>query len=42
MASENYTDKTAVFRKLRAKSDNKVCIFFFIITFDFILSFWKF
>ncbi|CAA3023029.1 probable ADP-ribosylation factor GTPase-activating AGD8 [Olea europaea subsp. europaea] len=25
MASENYTDKTAVFRKLRAKSDNKMC-----------------
>ncbi|KAL3655848.1 GTPase-activating protein 8 [Castilleja foliolosa] len=25
MASDNYTDKTAVFRKLRAKSENKMC-----------------
>ncbi|GAB4857834.1 GTPase-activating protein 8 [Ancistrocladus abbreviatus] len=25
MASENYTDKNAVFRKLRAKSENKMC-----------------
>ncbi|KAI3469151.1 hypothetical protein Pfo_025814 [Paulownia fortunei] len=25
MASDNYTDKNAVFRKLKAKSDNKMC-----------------
>lgn len=25
MASENFTDKTAVFRKLKAKSENKMC-----------------
>lgn len=40
MASDNHTDKNAVFRKLRAKSDNKVCLVFnFLEIFSFIRNF---
>lgn len=45
MASDGFTDKNAVFRKLKAKSENKVCAFLdffavFYFIYNFLLLFW--
>jgi|Hof3ISUMetaT_20_FD_contig_41_945920_length_216_multi_2_in_0_out_0_1 hypothetical protein len=38
MASENFTDKNVVFRKLKAKSENKVCVF--AVDLEIVLYIW--
>jgi hypothetical protein len=42
MASDAFSDKNALFRKLKAKSENKVCVLFcFVLFFFFFLGlFW--
>ena len=37
MASDAFSDKNAVFRKLKAKSENKVCVFVFVFFLFFLL-----